>query len=237
MTSLKAISRLNGTRWKACSRWTTCSSQVHLPRKLGESFQTHSHKTYLRRNAESSGPAQAHVTFMLVNANTRNCPGMSRIHAWSHAVIENMSHANNHRTVNHTLFKFETTPQMVKRCKAILCFGSTPRKGERILILRKSWLLLILNGHKTLEIRGTRLRAGDVWLGCQSKIYGKAHIGGAIRIKYASRWLQLQCKHLVPAAKPPYKKTWGLPMRNVKHISPPLPFVHPRGAIGIVRFQ
>ena len=37
-------------------------------------------------------------------------------------------------------------------------FGSTPRVGERILILLEEWLERILDGRKTLEIRGARLR-------------------------------------------------------------------------------
>ena len=46
-----------------------------------------------------------------------------------------------------------------------LRFGSEPRHGERILVLRREWLELILSGRKKMEIRGTRLREGDVWLG------------------------------------------------------------------------
>ena len=61
-----------------------------------------------------------------------------------------------------------------------LKFGPKPRVGERILVLREEWLEHILDGSKSLEIRGLRLRAGDIWLGCRSVIYGKARLGPAI---------------------------------------------------------
>ena len=44
-------------------------------------------------------------------------------------------------------------------------------------------------------------------------------------------------EHRVPGSVLPYKKTYGLPVLHVKAIKPEIEYVHPRGAIGIVRFR
>ena len=118
-----------------------------------------------------------------------------------------------------------------------LRFGSEPRPGERILVLRREWLDLILRGRKKMEIRGARLREGDVWLGCQSTIAGKARIGPALAISTESEWASLRPMHLVADAALPYKTTFGLPLRSVSRLGHGISYVHPRGAIGIVRFR
>ena len=76
--------------------------------------------------------------------------------------------------------------------RAAANFGATPRVGERILVLREDWLELILAGHKDLEIRGMRLREGDVWLGCRSTILGKARLGPAVTIGTEQEWAALR---------------------------------------------
>ena len=116
-------------------------------------------------------------------------------------------------------------------------FGSTPQPGERILILRAEWLERILSGEKTLEIRGTRLREGDVWLGNQCVISGKACLGPAVQISTKKQWTTLQPQHLVADPALPYKSTWGLPLRSVTRLSSGVPFLHRRGAIGIVKYR
>ena len=115
-------------------------------------------------------------------------------------------------------------------------FGSTPARGERILILREHWLALILSGEKTLEIRSKRLKQGDIWLGYQKEIVGKAHLGEAIFIDSTEAWNERRSQHLVETRILPYKKTWGLPLAKVSRLRKKVPYVHPRGAIGIVRF-
>ena len=118
-----------------------------------------------------------------------------------------------------------------------LRFGSEPRPGERILVLRREKLELILRGRKKLEIRGTRLREGDVWLGCSSMIAGKACIGPALAISTEREWASLRPEHLVLDATLPYKTTFGLPLRSVTRLRRGISYVHPRGAIGIVKFR
>ena len=115
-------------------------------------------------------------------------------------------------------------------------FGSTPARGERILILREHWLELILSGEKTLEIRGKRLKQGDVWLGYRQEVMGKAYLGEAIFIDSAEAWNARRSQHRVETRALPYKKTWALPLAKVLRLPKTMPYLHPRGAVGIVRF-
>ena len=116
-------------------------------------------------------------------------------------------------------------------------FSPTPRVGERILILRKEWLERILEGEKTIEIRGTRLREGDVWLGNKGVVSGKARLGPAVLIDTEQEWSALRLQHLVENTALPYKTTWGLPLQSVARLPEGVPFLHRRGAIGIVKFR
>ena len=115
-------------------------------------------------------------------------------------------------------------------------FGSTPARGERILVLRQHWMNLILNGEKTLEIRRKRLKQGDVWLGYRQEIVGKAYLGEAIFINSTEAWNARRSQHRVETRGLPYKKTWALPLAKVFRLPKTVPYLHPRGAIGIVRF-
>ena len=115
-------------------------------------------------------------------------------------------------------------------------FGSTPIRGERILILREHWLELILSGEKTLEIRGKRLKQGDVWLGYRQEVMGKAYLGEAIFIDSAEAWNARRSQHRVETRALPYKKTWALPLAKVLRLPKTVPYLHPRGAVGLVRF-
>ena len=114
---------------------------------------------------------------------------------------------------------------------------SKPCHGDRILIFRRGWLERIFSGEKTMEIRGTRLHEGDVWLGCKSQVLGKARLGAGIHIETESQWTALRPQHLVSDSGLPYKKTWGLPLCAITRLRKAVPFRHPRGAIGIVRFN
>ena len=49
-------------------------------------------------------------------------------------------------------------------------------------------------------------------------------------------WAATRAKHRVPGPRP-YKKTWALPVTKVRRMSRPVPYVHPRGAIGIVKYR
>lgn len=112
-----------------------------------------------------------------------------------------------------------------------------PCDGDRILILKHNWLSLVVDGSKTMEIRGSKLKAGKCFFGWKSNIYASAILGEPIEIPDIQQWGNLRMQHRVLGNVLPYKKTYGLPIRNVERLEPPLSFCHPKGAIGIVKYK
>ena len=111
-----------------------------------------------------------------------------------------------------------------------------PLPGDRILVLRPHWLNLILAGEKTLEIRGRNLSAGNYWLGTRGMIHGCAMLEPAMLINTAQAWQELRHRHRVESNELPYKTTYALPVRQCRRVTP-IPYVHPRGAVGIVKYR
>ena len=118
------------------------------------------------------------------------------------------------------------------------CFPrmATPQRGDRILVLRPHWLNLILAGEKTLEIRGRNHSAGNYWLGTRGMIHGFAIFEPAMLINTAQAWQELRHRHRVESNELPYKTTYALPVRQCRRVTP-IPYVHPRGAVGIVKYR
>ena len=48
---------------------------------------------------------------------------------------------------------------------------------------------------------------------------------------------QKEPKHGVDTHEFPYQKTWALPLAEVHRLPRQAPYVHPKGAIGVVRFR
>ena len=112
-----------------------------------------------------------------------------------------------------------------------------PHNGDRILALKQKWLALVLADNKTMEVRGKRLKAGAAYFGWKGKIYASATLGDAVEIRHTRQWESLRHLHRVPGNVLPYKRTFGLPLHNIERLSPPIPFHHPKGAVGIVRYR
>ena len=112
-----------------------------------------------------------------------------------------------------------------------------PRDGDRILVLKQNWLALVLDGDKTMEVRGQRLKAGAAYFGWKGAIYASATLGDAVAIRDVQHWDRLRSQHRIPGNVMPYKRVFGLPIQSVKRVSPPIPFLHPKGAVGIVKFR
>ena len=107
--------------------------------------------------------------------------------------------------------------------------------GDRILVLKEPWLRLLLSGEKTLEIRGSRLKGGRYFLGSKSIAWGVAIFGDPVELDLAEFQARKR-EHLVEADKLPYKRTFGMPVLTIRAL-PQRPYIHPRGAIGIVRVR
>ena len=112
-----------------------------------------------------------------------------------------------------------------------------PSVGDKILVLKWHWLQLILERRKTMEIRGLALRRGRYFLGFKKNVYGWVEFGDPQRIVNLQQWNQLRSRHLVQRAELPYKRTCGLPILQVERFSEPVAYVHPKGAVGIVRMS
>ena len=126
---------------------------------------------------------------------------------------------------------------MKQRSHQSLIIMAVPRNGDRILVLNQKWLGLVLAGHKTMEVRGKRLRAGAAYFGWKGTIYASATLGDAIEICDAQQWDNLRNQHRVPEQVLPYKRTFGLPIHNIERLNPPVSFRHPKGAIDIVKYR
>ena len=112
-----------------------------------------------------------------------------------------------------------------------------PRAGDKILILKQPWLNLILSGQKKIEVRGSAFRAGKYFLGHKQIIYGQVEIGEPRAILTMDKWKELEPLHLVSLPVLPYKRTFGLPVLSVKKMSKRLLYVHPKGAVAIVKYR
>ena len=112
-----------------------------------------------------------------------------------------------------------------------------PQHGDRILVLKPHWLQQILSGNKTLEIRGSRLKAGHYYLGCGGKIHASAILDAPIAIENVTQWIALREDHKVKTDALPYRKTYGLPIKKLTQLKKAVHYIHPRGAIGIVRYN
>lgn len=111
-----------------------------------------------------------------------------------------------------------------------------------ILLIRPEWLDKIINGKKTIEIRGTK---------CQSKInttIGLAYCGPnvdknnrkLIATAYLSGYKQYNTieeyhidinKHCSYHETLPYKKTYGWILENIKKLEEPVDFTYKKGAV------
>ena len=112
-----------------------------------------------------------------------------------------------------------------------------PRHGDRILVLKPHWLEQILALKKTLEIRGSKLKPGRYFLGSGGKIYASAILDAPIAIENVTQWIALREDHKVKTDALPYRKTYGLPIKKLSQLKETVPYIHPRGAIGIVRYN
>ena len=104
-----------------------------------------------------------------------------------------------------------------------------------VLIIKPEWLALILEGIKTLEIRGTATTkvgqiiylaaSGDAQLVascCVTACYGP--LG-------QEEWVSLRSAHCVPDAVRPYRQTHAWEFSDVQRLSPPVPYVRKQGVV------
>ena len=114
----------------------------------------------------------------------------------------------------------------------------TPKEGQTIMQVKRTWLDLILSKSKVLEIRGLRKRAGTYYLGCEGQVYGVVTTLDAVPIRTVDHFKALTPLHKVSIENAlPYKKTFALPLTSVQKMSEPIQYVAHHGAIGWVRYE
>ena len=104
------------------------------------------------------------------------------------------------------------------------------------MILSDRWLTMILDGQKTVEIRGRPAKPGIVWFGKHQMLHGSAYITHAEKLSITS-FRKMQHKHGMNTHILPYPQTHALHMTDIKRLRSPQPYFHPRGAIGWVRYR
>ena len=112
-----------------------------------------------------------------------------------------------------------------------------PQQGDRVLVLRRPWLLEVLSGVKVLEVRGRRLAPGRYYLGCAGSLWGHIDVGAATLCQSAQHWRALAAQHRVLTPAPPYRKTWLHRLSCLRAAPAALPYTHPCGAIGVVVYR
>ena len=65
-------------------------------------------------------------------------------------------------------------------------------------------------------------------------IYAQAHLGHPFRVESVRHFKRLKSMHRMETDELPYKTTYLIPILSLHEIK--RPFVHPRGAIGIVKY-
>ena len=110
--------------------------------------------------------------------------------------------------------------------------AQTMKQHDRILIVKEPWLNRILSGEK--NDRGARHALPPRPLLRWTR--GEIVLGVAKQVRTEDEWNFLRPRHRVAPATLPYRKTYALPVVSVQRVAP-TPFVHPRGAINIVKYR
>ena len=110
----------------------------------------------------------------------------------------------------------------------------------RGLIIKDKWIEYILNGDKTWEIRGRRVKFRETIYLIKSgsgKIFGQADIVDCKELTL-DEFKKSSDKHQIQNTESlPYKRTYAWILSNVKKYDIPIPYKHPRGAVIWVKFE
>ena len=102
----------------------------------------------------------------------------------------------------------------------------TPQVGERIMMVKEPWLVLILDGAKTMEIRGQPARPGPVWIGLNTYIYASAEIAEC-RTMTPENFEKTKVQHRHLSNMPKHAKRYGLLLTNIVPLTKPLEYYAP----------
>ena len=92
----------------------------------------------------------------------------------------------------------------------------------------------VVDRHRMFVCACMRVRMTFDLSGTGGMIYAQAHLGRPLRVESLRDFKRHESKHRVFTNDLPYKKTYLIPILTLKKIKKP--YVHPRGAIGIVKY-
>ena len=134
--------------------------------------------------------------------------------------------------VDNAMFAEPAGPDMLARTQPVL--------GESFLIVKPEWQELIYCGSKTIEVRHRKLKPGRWFMGHKTEINGFVVVGEAFIIRDDAHWKELAHAHCVHTEERLYSKAnvscWANPLSQATRVQS-VRYLHPRGAIGIVKFQ
>ena len=72
---------------------------------------------------------------------------------------------------------------------------------------------------------------------CGGHIHGSAVVSRVVAVESVTQWRALLPQHRWDLAELPYKRTFAHSLTLVAKAAVPVPYRHPRGAIGLVRYR
>ncbi len=81
------------------------------------------------------------------------------------------------------------------------------------------------------------MAGGQYFLGCRGQIWGRAVLDSGVRIATDAEWVALRGEHRVDTDALPYRRTFGFRILSLERLRRPVPYQHPRGAVGIVIYH
>ena len=132
----------------------------------------------------------------------------------------------------------EQHPRSVKpRARVKQAHAQHPQvpQGASILIVKKQWLDLILDGEKTMEIRGRlcRKEPSTIFLAQSAaggKIMGSVYLHGSSDPLSSAEWKALRAQHRVPGPRM-YKRTYAWRLSSAYRFPNPIPYTHKQGSV------
>ncbi|CAK8986213.1 Uncharacterized protein SCF082_LOCUS462 [Durusdinium trenchii] len=107
-----------------------------------------------------------------------------------------------------------------------------PKLGDRVMVVKEPWLQLLLDGSKTMEIRGCKSRPGFVWIAAKGSVYGHATIIESL-VLTPEEFRAREAEHRWPANRTlPYERLCGLRLTDVGKLPTPIPYWRPPAAVG-----
>jgi len=119
----------------------------------------------------------------------------------------------------------------------VLADGAPLESGASILIIQNPWLSLILDGVKTLEIRGTRCAkpSGERFYlalsGAGGLVFGSVEFVACHGPLPSSEWVRRAPEHCVSGAALPYRTTYAWEIRAPISFTRPVPYSHKPGCV------